>query len=609
MQKRNRPRGIIFTFFIFWIFLTNSVSVKAQDVITSDDMAGGFFSRPAGFSAQKKSASSNASRVKRSSAQKKATSVRIRKQSVTIAKINAKTNPTRTKPKQVTPEMVTNPKNSADPKLASIALAGGGEYYLENDKIDDAVGIFRESLKLDKNNANAKLGLSDALTRKGDALLDKEEFDGAKAIYQEAITYNDKNGAAYAGLGEVFDLNNENDKALENYTKALGLDAKLTELFTPIGVLYYEKGDMAQADIYLTKALALPTSADNAETQLFLGLVRYKQDKIEESLAAFQRSIAIDPESAEAHYYLGETLDKVGKTNEAIAEYNKALAINPKYAEAWFDLGVAYYNAKRYEEAITAYKTAIQARNTMGEARVNLADVYRQLNRLDEAIAEYNLATYSIKDPAALAELYSKYGYVAGRLAGTDRTKTHHWKTAIDNLKKAVALRPDAVDYTNLGWAYYNSALLDIAANKKAEADAKLQLAKSSLLEATKIKANFPEAFLNLGITQNELLEYTAAIETLKRANELKKDWVPALYKLGIAYLNIKDYNNSATQFRRAVEIDSKFAEAIYYLGISEFMRKNEKEAKKMQQRLVELNRRDLSTNLDLIIRGARKIN
>jgi superkiller protein 3 len=599
MRKRNRLSGVVFSLLIVLSFLLNGIAVGAQDVVTSDDLSGGFTFRASGKGMQKKTAFRNSSNVKRLNVQKIATTKRIQKQTVTVAK----TNPKRIKSKEVNPTTIPSNIFNTKPKdEVSRIFAGAGEYYLNNGEIDKSVDIFAEAEQLDAKNSNAKHGLSEALTRKGDVLLQAGKAKEAKAQYLKAIKYNEKNAGAYAGLGEASDLLDENDASLENYKKAIALDADLTELYTPVGVLYYQKGEIAEADNYLTKALAV--SADNAETQLFLGLVRYKQDKNDEASKAFRRAVELDATSAEAHYYLGETLDRLGKSGEAIKEYNEAVRLNPKYTEAWFDLGVAYYNGGKYEEAINAYKQTIRLKNNMGEAHANLADVYRELKRYDEAIGSYRLATAFIKDDA---EIYSKLGFVAG-LVATQPGKSLYWNTAIENLTKALSISSDYIDYTNLGWAYYNAAQDDLKANRKAEADAKLQKAKTNLLEAVKMNQKFPAIYLNLGITQSDLGEYKDAIVTLKRADELRKNWIPAVNELGIAYRKNNDLENAAKYFRRATEIDANFASAYYNLAETELQRKNTKEAKKAYQKLLQINTprsKYLAVQLEIISKGA----
>ena len=98
-------------------------------------------------------------------------------------------------------------------------------------------------------------------------LLEKEDFDKAKFYFEEAIKYDDKNATAYAGLAETQDSTDESDKAIINYEKALSLNPKLTELYTPLGIAYYQQGDINKAKTYLNKALA--TDADIRKRSIF----------------------------------------------------------------------------------------------------------------------------------------------------------------------------------------------------------------------------------------------------------------------------------------------------------------------------------------------------
>jgi tetratricopeptide (TPR) repeat protein len=597
MPNKSQLRGFFITLILIWSFLINSIPLRAQDVVTSEDISGGFTFRISAKAAQKKIAFRSANTVKRVKKQVIATTKRIQRQAITVAS----TKPKRVKSKEVAPSTVNNNLIKTKPKEeVSRIFAGVGEYYLKEQNWDKAIEFFRGSTDLDEKNAAAKLGLSEALVRKGDSILE-ENSTAAKFFYDEAIQLNPKNAGAYASLGEMYDLLDKKDPALENYKKALSLDADLTELYGPIGILHYQKGEIAEADNYLTKAMTV--SADNAETQLFLGLVRYTQNRNDEALAAFRRSIQIDPASPEAHYYLGEVLDRLKNTQEAIAEYKKAIELNPNYTEAWFDLGVAYYNGEKYEDAVTAYKQTIKLKNDYGEAHANLADSYRQMQKYDEAIGEYRIAVAFLKTDA---DVFSKFGYVAGLLASLPG-RSSYWNAAIENLKKAVELSPDYIDYTNLGWAYYNSARIDDEAGNKAAAQDKMQKAKAVLQESLKLNPKFAATYLNLGITQSDLGEYGAAIETLKQADNLRANWIPAINELGRAYRANNDPKNAAVQFKRATDIDRNFAVGHFNYAEAQLQLKNMKEAKKAYQELLRIGRRDLSLRLEKMTGGGIK--
>lgn len=591
------------SFVLATTILVNGLPGRAQDVVTSEDFTGAssaFVFKTSRKAAQKKIAFRSTTTVTRTKTARLESAKRITKQSVTVAKVN----PKRTKSKEVDPATVK--VNSAEfkrktPQEASVIFAGVGEYYLGQDKLDDAINWFRESVQLDEKNGNAKNGLSDALTRKGDQLLTKENYDIAKLLYNEALTNNPNNAAAYAGLAEIYSAKDDGENAAANYQKALSLDSELTEVNAPLGVIYYQKGDYAQADAALQKAAA--ANPNNAETQFFIGLLRTKQNRPQEALAAFKRSIELDPNNPEVYYYQGEVYDSLDNDKDAIASYQKAVQLNPKYSEAWFDLGAAFYNRGRYPEAIAAYKEVVKLKPTYGEAHANLADVYRLNNNLDEAIGEYRLATTFIKDDP---EIYSKFGYVAARRALTPGYR-NFWKVAIDNFEKAVQMSPDNIDYTNLGWAYYNLAQTNLKEKNQTEYQANLGKARDAFVKANSMKPVPKVAAainLNLGMTLTDLGDYQGSADALKAALGFQKNWIPAMNELGIAYRKKGDFDNAAKQFREVLKLDDKYAPAHYNLAETEFRRGNKKEARKEYEKLKTLDRPDLVTLLELVTNG-----
>ena len=602
MNKINQRQKWIFSLFLVSAFLINGLPLRAQDVVTSEDFTNGssaFVFKSSRRAVQRKIAFRAATNVSRTKIAKLELTKRIAKQFVAVVKVN----PKRTRSKEVNPNTLQRDSVAFKRKTAaetSVIFAGVGEYYLKIDDVDKAVDFFRESVQLDDTNSNAKNGLSEAVTRKGDQLLVQENYEIAKLLFDEAVKNNPKNAGAYAGLAEIYSSQNDNENATANYEKALNFDTDLTELNAPLGVLYFQKGEIAKAETFLQKAIA--TNPDNAETQFFIGLVRSKQDRNEEAVAAFKRSIELDPTNPQVHYYLAGVYDRLNRDKETIDEYQKAVQLDPKYAEAWFDLGVAFYSRDRLPEAINAYKEAIKIKPTYGEAHANLADVYRLSNQFDEAIGEYRLATTFIKDDA---ELLGKYGYVAARRAANP-SYSSFWKTAIDNFEKAIAISPDYINYTNLGWAYYNSA--QVRGVAAADRKAKLEKARDSFVKAISLKPVDKVAAavnLNLGMTYTDLGDFPSSIAALKSATDLQKNWVPALNELGIAYRKNNDFENAAKQFRKAVDIDDKFAAAHYNLGETEFKRGNIKEAKKEYEKLKSMNQPKFANLLIAVTNGA----
>ena len=609
MQSKKNWLKLFLTLLIIWTFLLGGLLSQAQDFVISSDIGGSssVFSFPKSRKAPKKYvAPARRAVVRKTQVQRVATRTKIRKQYDTLAKVTTR----RDKIEIIKPEDLI-PRE--DPDKASLALTGAAQYYFNENEIDKSIEYFREAYKLNPKNDLAKLGLSDALTRRGDDWLNAKEVKvkAAENFYTEAISLNAENSAAFVGLGEVYDELNDAEKAITNYERALKIDPALSGINAPLGILYYQAGEIAKADVLLKKALA--TEPNDAQTQYFSGLVSFSQNRDQDAEKAFLRSIELEPEFAEAHYYLGSTLARSDREKDAIARYNEAVKLNPKYVEAWFDLGAAYFNTEEYQQSVDAYLQTVKLKNDYVEAYINLADSYRMLadnektikgkyGLLGQALSRYSMGlTFIQNNPKLgeqfstdeLADIHSRYGYALGEhnMLSSAQGIRHSWDKSIDSLTKAADIKQESLDYANLGWAYYNSARIDINANPDA-ARIKLLQAKAHLEKAKSLKPNqmvLTAIRVNLGITSIDLGEFKAAIENLKPVADSRQDWAFSNYSLGVAYFKNGDLNNAIAQFKRAVGKEKNYVAAWSGLGNAYLKKNDQKEVRKVIDELKKL--------------------
>ncbi len=591
-------------------------SAWSQDLVPVSDLTGGssvFVFRNTARSAPKRIVVKT--RVIRTRTQRIETARKVSKQYVTLAKVT----PRRSRSETVREDDPRLPKIPTMPKeQASVIFAGVGEFYMEKDQFPRAQDFFRESMQLDTKNAKARSGLSEALALEGNEILVKgapatgqNHLTVARQKFEEALTYNPKNSPAYFGLAEISSELDREPEAIANYEKALASDKDLTEIYVPLGILYYQQGEIAKAENLLVKALA--NSPDDAQTQYFLGLVRYSQNQNQEALTAFNKSKTLDPTNAEAFYQAGETLVRLKRQREAIDEYKQATALKLNYFDAFIGLGSAYFETDSYPEAVEAYKQAERLRNDNIEVLVNLGDTYREMKSYNEAEAKYNLATVFIernkdfnRDEAA--DIYSKIGFVIAKQCEINMRKGApcRWDVAVRALEKASTITGNNVDMANLGWAYYNAAKNDIASKRPVEAKAKLEKAKIALEKAAFSSPKFIEGpLLNLGMTLTDLGDYPGAVDAFTRVIAKQPTWVFAKNELGIAYRKQNNFKDAAAAFRKAISTDGKYVIAYYNLAEVEYRAGNLGEAQKAYNKVKELGRKDLTTQLQLISGGA----
>lgn len=559
--------------------------VFPQDIVASEDITGGssvFVFRKSRKEPQEKAATrglrSGGGRVRVNKARYDTQVASNRKKRAAQAKTNQ--------------ELLA--KNRARQRNAKITLSttltAKADGLLESKQLDPAIATYREALKNNPANTDAKLGLSDALAAKGIEVAGDSNNIAAAVPLEEAVTLDPKNDVAYAKLGELYDSRNDTSKARSNYEKALQINPELTTLYVPVGVSYLNGGEIAKAEH--TLANAEKRGVADAELYNLKGMVLYKQNKNAEALTAFEKTLSLDARNATAKYYRGAIFDRMNQPDQSIAAYKETVATDPTYSAAWFDLGAMYYNRGDYENAVSAYKEAVRIDPEFYQAHANLASTYRQLERYPEANAEYKLAEVGIKDNP---DLYSEWGFCLG--------KTNEWDKAIARLEQARKLSPNAVDDTNVGWGYYNSAQVDKQNKNDAEANAKLEKGRESLQAAVQKDPKLDAAYMNLGSTNNALGNFEAAVAALNHALSLRSDWVIALNQLGLGYRGMNNLPQAIAQFNRVVTLDGNNVGGLFNLGSAQFASGDKKGAKKTQERLKKINPA-LAGRLDSILNG-----
>ena len=229
-----------------------------------------------------------------------------------------------------------------------------------------------------------------------------------------------------------------------------------------------------------------------------LGAVFKQTGRLQESLIANQRAVALSPNDAEAHSNLGITLKNLGRLDDAAASYGKAIAINPAHADAHSNLGNTLKELGRLEDAAASYSKAIAIMPAHAEAHYNLGLTLHELGRLEDAAASYNKA---IAIKPAYAEAHGNLGLTLHELGRLE--------DAAASYSKALAIKPEQAEaHSNLGLTLHELGRLEDAA--------------ASYSKAIAIKPAYAEAHSNLGITWKALGRLKDAFVSATKSIEIK---------------------------------------------------------------------------------------
>jgi len=259
---------------------------------------------------------------------------------------------------------------------------------------------------------------------------------------------------------------------------------------------HYQKGRFDLAE-NLAKNLT-QKYPDHQFSWKVLSAVFQQTGKLQESLIANKRAVAISPNDAEARSNLGTILKKLGRLKDAETSYNKAIAIKPDYAEAHSNLGNTLQELGRLKNAETSYKKAIAIKPDLAEAHYNLGITLQELGRLEDAETSYKKAIAIKLD---YAQAHCNLGITLQELGRLEDAEISY--------NKAIAIKPDyAQAHNNLG-----TTLQELG---------RLEDAETSYNKAIAIKPDYAKAHCNLGITLQKLGRLEDALVTVIKSIKIK---------------------------------------------------------------------------------------
>jgi tetratricopeptide (TPR) repeat protein len=122
------------------------------------------------------------------------------------------------------------------------------------------------------------------------------------------------------------------------------------------------------------------------------GVALESAGKLEESVAAHERSLALNPQLVQAHINLISLFGRTGRAEKAEGHYRAALAINPDLPEIHYNYGVLLAAGGRFAEAAQAFQSCLRLDPHHAEAHHNYAALVEREGKLDEAAAHYRKA-------------------------------------------------------------------------------------------------------------------------------------------------------------------------------------------------------------------------
>jgi tetratricopeptide (TPR) repeat protein len=160
---------------------------------------------------------------------------------------------------------------------------------------------------------------------------------------------------AYLNRGVAFGDRKEFDRAIEDFTTALGIDPQSGSHYLNRGMAYVSKGELDRAIADYDRALAL--NPRYVDAYVNRGSVWLRKKEFDRALADYDRALTLQPGFVPALINRGLVFREKGETGKAIEDYSRAISLSPE-ARVYLGRGDLYMKTGDVERAVKDYQKA-----------------------------------------------------------------------------------------------------------------------------------------------------------------------------------------------------------------------------------------------------------
>ncbi len=414
---------------------------------------------------------------------------------------------------------------------------------------------------------------------KAKQLQDQSDFGGAIQAYRDVLNVNPENKEAIA---EIETLKKQTEKDVRNYyNEALAFNKigryreSLAKVNTALALNpehkpsleLKAKNELQLRDVFAAEEKEEQRQAD-AKALFEEGLMSYREEKWDDAIVSFQKSLSIVSDSTNVLQYL-ESARKNQKESKSIGERKKD-------AENYFKNGLAYYQNKKLKLASVEFERAVNTFPDYKEAQQYLEKVQQEYASL-------------IDTPLEAGKVALRDNRLGDAIQNFRKVLEIDENNAIakEFLNRANALVKDSIAlYNNQGDSFFKQDRFSEALKEYRQTlllDPGNTIAKSGIEKCRNRLKEKTDQNMKQGIDRFNAKEYVKAIDSFKKVLDIDPDYQTAreyiaraeefyeknksLYmqqehlNKGKDYFINRDYETAKKFFQLAVELDPNSAE------------------------------------------------
>ncbi|MCM8820675.1 MAG: tetratricopeptide repeat protein, partial [Candidatus Omnitrophica bacterium] len=185
----------------------------------------------------------------------------------------------------------------------------------------------------------------------------EDRIDDAISYYRETIKKSGGDAYLYGKLGNLYLRKQDISSAKKCFFRAIRLEPKRQEALFGLGISYLLEKNYNLAALYMERGLAL--DKENHSARMILCDLYAGMNRLQDAARHYQYLIEVFPENYLFHYNYGNILERLGKNKEAEEEYTKSVELAHFFWKGYFSLGLLYDKLGMKKKSIECFEKSV----------------------------------------------------------------------------------------------------------------------------------------------------------------------------------------------------------------------------------------------------------
>lgn len=210
------------------------------------------------------------------------------------------------------------------------------------------------------------------------------EYDQAIDVFSSILETENPSAEVYNNIGQCYASIANDEKAEDNFLKAIELNPKMAHAYINLAEIYYRNKDYRNGIELLSQgAYEMP---DNMVMAHFLARFYMEDCRLDLAIDELEKVLQTQPENYDAYYDLGKVHFELGNYDCAIENFENILEFKEDNPYIYFSLAQAYEMNNEIDKAISNYLKTIAHDSGFRQAYKKVAILFLARGDYDDAV-------------------------------------------------------------------------------------------------------------------------------------------------------------------------------------------------------------------------------